>query len=230
MDGGKQEFQGAVGDVAGRDVVNHAAPITNSNVVNLQFGQKDAVVEFVTEHQKAMIAELVDQIADATESHRLKIYRVVLARAGAKRVKEIRREAYLDIEQYLTAWVKRVTGEPGSVPGSESVAVDTEFAHGREAQFSELAAQLRAARASVAALQRKVMIVLGLLVLALACNSALGYKIWSERDQSCLYAGQAYAIGSAIDHPDPKAADLECVAGKNGAAPRWRQIEVSHKK
>ncbi|MDO5940620.1 hypothetical protein [Burkholderia cepacia] len=228
MERGKQEFSGAVGDVAGRDVVNHAAPITNSNVVNVQFGQKEAVIELVTDHQKAVMMELIDQIAAATKSHRLKICRVVLARAGAKRIKEIRRDAYVDIEQYLTTWMKRVSPTPKPTAKPPTAETSPQAVLGYENRIRELTAQLDVVRTSAASLRRNLHVAVFTLVVVLVCGSVLGYMAWAGQSHSCMYAGATYAVGSVIDNAN--AADIECVAGVAGASPEWRQIKAGGKR
>ncbi|MHA6913019.1 hypothetical protein ACQUJO_07775 [Ralstonia pseudosolanacearum] len=229
MERGTQEFSGSVGDVAGRDVVNHAAPIANSNVVNVQFGQTETVVELVTDHQKAVMMELIDQIATTTDSDRLKIIRVVLARAGAKRIKEIRRDTYVDIERYLTSWLKRVSATPVPADNREAaIAKADSLLQGYEGQIRELASRLEAAHALTITLRRNMRIIMGSLAVVLVCGSVLGYKSWESRGQSCTYAGAAYAVGSVIDHAE--APDIECIAGADGALPRWQQIAAPRKK
>ncbi len=69
---------------------------------------------------------------------------------------------------------------------------------------------------------------MGSLAVVLVCGSVLGYKSWESRGQSCTYAGAAYAVGSVIDHSE--APDIECMAGADGASPRWQQIAAPRKK
>ncbi|WP_260428540.1 hypothetical protein [Burkholderia stagnalis] len=213
------------------DSTDKSTPITNSNVVNLQFGAKEREVEFVNNHQKGVIMELVGQIADATETDVLKISRTVLARASAKRIKWIRSDRYVDIEQYLTSWLNRVAikstapSATQSVPARDNVCEDPR---------PDLAAQLQLAQERLASTRTMLQITL---FAALLGGVILGYYAWSSHrtiDQlraafgGCQYAGKTYAAGSIIDNSE--APDIECIVAAEGKPGVWRDLTARRKK
>ncbi|WP_321942160.1 hypothetical protein [Burkholderia cenocepacia] len=224
---------GSIGSVAGRDIVNvnHGVPFSNSNVVNLQFGPKEPEeVEFVTNHQKGVIMELVGQIADATGNDVLKISRAVLARAGAKRVKWIRSDRYVDIEQYLTSWLNRVAikstapSAAQSTPARDNVCEDSR---------PDLTTQLQLTQERLASTRTMLKVTL---FAALLGGVILGYYGWSSHqtiDQlqaafgGCQYAGKTYAVGSIIDNSE--APDIGCVVTSDGKPGVWRDLSARRK-
>ncbi|AHI67967.1 putative gp47 [Burkholderia thailandensis H0587] len=110
----KISFGANVDQVHIGDSVSHGTPITNSNVVNVQFGERERLVEYVTTHQKRMIAQLVERIVEATKEEPLEVWRKVLARAGARKAKLILKSAYIDVEEYLVDWLGRATQTPAA--------------------------------------------------------------------------------------------------------------------
>ncbi|UKD14896.1 hypothetical protein L3V59_18205 [Burkholderia aenigmatica] len=230
---------GSIGSVAGRDIVNvnHGVPISNSNVVNLQFGaqEPEREVEFVTNHQKGVIMELVGQIADATGNDVLKISRTVLARAGAKRIKWIRSDRYVDIEQYLTSWLNRVaikSAAPSTVQSSP--ALDNVCEDRSPDPATPLQAQLQLAHAQLASTRTMLKITL---FAALLGGVILGYYAWASHqtiDQlqaafgGCQYAGKTYAVGAIIDNSE--APDIECVVAAEGKPGVWRDLTARRKR
>ncbi|ABO60673.1 MULTISPECIES: hypothetical protein [pseudomallei group] len=224
---------GSIGNVAGRDIVNvnHGVPISNSNVVNLQFGAKEAEVEFVTNHQKAVIMELVGQIADATETDVLKISRAVLARAGAKRIKWIRSDRYLDVEQYLSSWLNRVAIKQATPNETQPESIRPAPVESRSVDFSP---QLHLAQTQLASTRTTLKITL---FAALAGVAVLGYYGWTSHQTigqlqaafgGCQYAGKTYAVGAIIDNPD--APDIECVVTSDGKPGVWRDLTARRKR
>ncbi|MBK3336362.1 hypothetical protein [Burkholderia pseudomallei] len=224
---------GSIGNVASRDIVNvnHGVPISNSNVVNLQFGSKEPEVGFVTNHQKGVIMELVGQIADATGNDVLKISRTVLARAGAKRIKWIRGDRYVDIEQYLTSWLNRVAIKSAAPSATQSTPARNNVC---EVPRPDLTVQLQFAQERLASTRTMLKVTL---FAALLGGVVLGYYGWSSHqtiDQlqaafgGCQYAGKTYAVGSIVDNTD--APDIECIADTKDASPSWRRISGFHKK
>ncbi|WP_081079273.1 hypothetical protein [Burkholderia cepacia] len=213
------------------DSTDKSTPITNSNVVNLQFGAKEREVEFVNNHQKGVIMELVGQIADATETDVLKISRTVLARAGAKRIKWIRSDRYVDIEQYLTSWLNRVaikSTEPSaahSAPARDNVCEDSR---------PDLTAQLLRAQERLASTRTILKVTL---FAALLGGVVLGYYGWSSHQTigqlqaafgGCQYAGKTYAVGAIIDNSE--APDIECVVTSDGKPGIWRDLTARRKR
>ncbi|CAG9261985.1 Putative phage membrane protein [Burkholderia diffusa] len=225
----------SIGNVAGRDIVNHGVPITNSNVVNLQFGAKEPEVGFVTNHQKGVIMELVGQIADATGNDVLKISRTVLARAGAKRIKWIRSDRYVDIEQYLTSWLNRVAIKPVAPSAAQSAPARDNVCEDRGPDLTApLQAQLQVAQAQLTSTRTMLKITL---FAALLGGVVLGYYGWSSHqtiDQlqaafgGCQYAGKTYALGSIIDNSE--APDIECVVTSDGKPGVWRDLSARRKR
>lgn len=225
---------GSIGNVAGRDIVNvnHGVPFSNSNVVNLQFGAKEPEeVEFVTNHQKGVIMELVGQIADATEGDALKVCRVVLARAGAKRIKFIRSDRYVDVEQYLTSWLNRVAiksvapSNDQPTPARENVC---------ENPSVDLTPQLQHAQAQLAFTRTLLKVTL---FAALLSAATLGYYGWTSHQTigqlqsafgGCQYAGKTYAVGAIIDNSE--APDIECVVTSDGKPGIWRDLTARRKR
>ncbi|MDI9694419.1 hypothetical protein QM312_00690 [Burkholderia cenocepacia] len=225
---------GSIGSVAGRDIVNvnHGVPFSNSNVVNLQFGPKEPEeVEFVTNHQKGVIMELVGQIADATGNDVLKISRAVLARAGAKRVKWIRSDRYLDVEQYLTSWLNRVAIKPAT---SNEVQPESIRQNPVAAPTVDLSPQLQLAQAQLASTRTLLKVTL---CAALLGGGALGYYGWTSHQTigqlqaafgGCQYAGKTYAVGAIIDNSE--APDIECVVTSDGKPGVWRDLTARRKR
>ncbi|MBO1857947.1 hypothetical protein J4G52_30815 [Burkholderia cenocepacia] len=224
---------GSIGNVAGRDIVNvnHGVPISNSNVVNLQFGAKEAEVEFVSNHQKRVIMELVGQIADSTGNDILTISRNVLARAGAKRIKWIRSDRYVDIEQYLMTWLNRVADTSTTQNGEQSTPARENVCEDRS---TDLPAQLQLAQAQLASTRTMLKITLFAALLGVV---VLGYYGWTSHqtiDQlqaafgGCQYAGKSYAVGAIIDNSE--APDIECVADIKGTSASWKRIGSVHKR
>ncbi|AOJ05114.1 hypothetical protein WS70_25690 [Burkholderia mayonis] len=221
---------GAIGNIAGRDIVNHGVPISNSNVVNLQFGSKEPV-EFVTNHQKGVIMELVGQIADATGNDVLKISRAVLARAGAKRVKWIRSDRYLDVEQYLSSWLNRVAIKQATPSETQPESIRPAPVESRSVDLSP---QLQLAQAQLASTRTTLKITL---FAALAGIAVLGYYGWTSHQTigqlqaafgGCQYAGKTYAVGAIIDNSD--APDIECVVTSDGKPGMWRDLTARRKR
>ncbi|ERJ39104.1 hypothetical protein L810_6341 [Burkholderia sp. AU4i] len=221
----------SIGNVAGRDIVNHGVPISNSNVVNLQFGVKETEVEFVTNHQKGVIMELVGQIADATEGDALKVCRVVLARAGAKRIKFIRSDRYVDVEQYLTSWLNRVAiksvapSNDQPTPARENVCENPNI---------DLTPQLQHVQAQLASTRTLLKVTL---FAALLSAATLGYYGWTSHQTigqlqsafgGCQYAGKTYAVGAIIDNSE--APDIECVVTSDGKPGIWRDLTARRKR
>ncbi|WP_232456706.1 hypothetical protein [Burkholderia ubonensis] len=213
------------------DSTHNGTSFSNSNVVNLQFGPKESEVEFVNNHQKGVIMELVGQIADATQTDVLKISRAVLARAGAKRVKWIRSDRYLDVEQYLTSWLNRVAIK---APAPNSVQPERVRETPAERHHVNLTLQLQLAHAQLASTRTLLKITL---FAALAGFAVLGYYGWTSHrtvDQlqaafsGCQYAGKAYAIGSIIDNSE--APDIECVVTSDGKPGVWRDLTARRKR
>ncbi|KGS08517.1 putative phage membrane protein [Burkholderia sp. ABCPW 111] len=124
----KISFGANVDQVHIGDSVSHGTPITNSNVVNVQFGEREERVEYVTQHQKRMIAQLVQRIVEVTEEEPLEVWRKVLARAGARKARLILKGAYIDVEEYLVEWLGRATQTPAkqapaaAPPSAQAVA------------------------------------------------------------------------------------------------------------
>ncbi|WP_334046566.1 hypothetical protein [Burkholderia cepacia] len=224
-------FGGKVDQVHIGDSTDQSTPITNSNVVNLQFGSKEPEVEYVNNHQKGVIMELVGQIADATEGDALKICRVVLARAGAKRVKFIRSDRYVDVEQYLTSWLNRVaiksaaSSNDQATPARENVC---------ESPRVDLTPQLQRAQERLASTRTMLKVTV---FAALLGVTTLGYYAWSSHQTigqleaafgGCQYAGKTYAVGSIIDNSD--APDIECVVTADGKPGVWRDLSARRKR
>ncbi|WP_240647588.1 hypothetical protein [Burkholderia lata] len=213
------------------DSTDQSTPITNSNVVNLQFGSKEPEVEYVNNHQKGVIMELVGQIADATEGDALKICRVVLARAGAKRIKFIRSERYVDVEQYLTSWLNRVAIKSAAPSATQSAPARDNVC---ETPGVDLSPQLQLAQAQLASTRTLLKITL---LAALVGFGVLGYYGWTSHrtiDQlqaafgGCQYAGKTYAVGAIIDNSE--APDIECVVTSDGKPGVWRDLTARRKK
>ncbi|AMU13817.1 hypothetical protein A3203_12250 [Burkholderia cenocepacia] len=220
-----------IGSAAGRDIVNLGVPISNSNVLNVQFGSKEPEIEFVNNHQKGVIMELVGQIADATGNDVLKISRAVLARAGAKRVKWIRSDRYVDVEQYLTSWLNRVAIKSGAPSGAQSGPARDNVC---EDPRPDLTAQLQFAQERLASTRTMLKVTF---FAALLGGVVLGYYGWSSHQTigqlqaafgGCQYAGKTYAVGAIIDNSD--APDIECVVTSDGKPGMWRDLTARRKR
>ncbi|WP_321874828.1 hypothetical protein [Burkholderia cenocepacia] len=217
------------------DSTDQSTPITNSNVVNLQFGPKEPEVEFVNNHQKGVIMELVGQIADATEGDALKICRVVLARAGAKRIKFIRSDRYVDIEQYLTSWLNRVAIKHAAPNSAHSAPARDNVCEDRGPDLTApLQAQLQVTQAQLVSTRTMLKITL---FAALLGGVVLGYYGWTSHQTigqleaafgGCQYAGKTYAVGAIIDNSE--APDIECVVTPDGKPGVWRDLTARRKR
>ncbi|MCA8013587.1 hypothetical protein LGM38_16175 [Burkholderia vietnamiensis] len=217
------------------DSTDKSIPITNSNVVNLQFGAKEREVEFVNNHQKGVIMELVGQIADATGNDVLKISRAVLARAGAKRVKWIRSDRYVDVEQYLTSWLNRVAIKSTAPSATQSTPARDNVCEDRGPDLTApLQAQLQVAQAQLASTRTMLKITL---FAALLGGGVLGYYGWTSHQTigqleaafgGCQYAGKTYAVGAIIDNSE--APDIECVVTSDGKPGVWRDLTARRKR
>ncbi|KWO49240.1 hypothetical protein [Burkholderia territorii] len=224
---------GSIGNVVNGDFVdvNHGSPISNSNVVNLQFGSKEAEVGFVSNHQKRVIMELVGKIAALTGSDIGTVSGTVCARAGAGRIKLIRSDRYVDIEQYLTTWLNRVSIQSATPNGEQSTPVNENVCEGSR---PDLTAQLLRAQERLASTRTMLKVTL---FAALLGGAVLGYYGWSSHqtiDQlqaafgGCQYAGKTYAIGSIIDNSE--APDIECVVTSDGKPGMWRDLSARRKR
>ncbi|AOJ06375.1 hypothetical protein [Burkholderia mayonis] len=236
--------------------MSHGTPITNSNVVNVQFGEREKLVEYVTPHQKRIIARLVERIVEATEEEPLEVWRKVLARAGAPKAKLILKSAYIDVEEYLVEWLGRATQMPAAAPPAASPAAPPVASPGAAAApaapgapsapatswQSEVSSPVHLAacphceanRWAAASARFNMKVAVGVLGGAALAIAFLGYK--AHDATNALYALRAESTGCTFEGrpyavgsiiDNPSAPDIECIRPAMDRVPEWQTLKPS---
>lgn len=212
MDRGSVQFTGKVRQAAAGDVINKAPQYNNSVNVNIApSAAPHRSGQVLTNQQKKVLGELVEKIAEEKKCVSLDVWRSVLARSGAEKVKEIPIEEYVSLESFLREELAEVSlGKPLPTPvvitsnpqplaptpiekAIEQVPLMFPSAaqhHNSPAKLSYFLAGgsfLVAVASGAAALDSKSQL------------EQLSSNILNAR-HNCQFAGQPYSQGSVISH------------------------------
>ncbi|MEO6917625.1 MAG: hypothetical protein ABI171_01010 [Collimonas sp.] len=206
----KVDFNGAnIGQAAAGDVVNEGSQFNNSNVINLHVnGQKDASklsVEYLTNHQKRAIGKLIEKIVEATEEEPLDVWNQILARTGAKQVKLIPKEYFVELDAYLKDWLTKTT---------------------QPAQFSSTRPAAPRSHRTIPRSYFLVSVALGIAISVAAAALVVQNFSLEQRLQAattrltvCEFGGAYYSVGSVADIKGSPGAT--CTMVKDDLPPQW---------
>ncbi len=203
-------YSGKVGQAAAGDVINKAPQY--SNAVNVHIAPNASPAsrsgQVLTSQQKDVLAKLVRDVVAKRKCDPLDVWRPLLARAGAKKAKEIPIEEYRHLEDFLRqqlaeptpAALHRPVAEaantpPPSVSSPElvqekpaaSMTEPLKPSHSRAPYWLAMCSMLIAIASGAAMIDTRTQLgqIAGRLV---------------NGQQGCQYAGQPYSLGSVVSH------------------------------
>lgn len=234
---GSVQFTGKVGQAAAGDVINKAPQYSNSVNVNIAPGIAPARSgQYLTSQQKDVLGKLVLEIAGKKNCDALLVWRGVLARSNAKKVKEIPIEEFRQLEDFLRLQMAETAAPVAALPVLATVNPPASLPAERPNQApAEKTAESHVQKSTsklphwLATCSLLLAVVSGAAVLD--TRSQLGQI--SERllsgHQGCQFAGQPYSLGSVVSHA---AGPMRCETPEAEAygAPRWVTVESAKAK
>lgn len=229
---GSVQFTGKVGQAAAGDVINKAPQYSNSVNVNIAPGVAPARSgQCLTAQQKDVLAKLILEIASKKNCDKLDIWRPVLARAGAKKAREIPIEEYRQLEDFLRQQLAEVVALPVASPALVTANPPLPPEQPHQAPVAKPIDRAQASKLPhwLAACSLLMAVASGAAVL----DTRFQLDQISERmlsgNQSCQYAGQPYSQGSVVSHA---AGPMRCDASETetDGATRWVAVEQAKAK
>lgn len=231
MGTGSVQFTGKVGQAAAGDVINKAPQYSNSVNVNIAPGIAPVRSgEYLTSQQKDVLGKLVLEIAALKKCEQLLVWRGVLARANAKRVKEIPIEEYRQLEDFLRLQLTELTAAavvpPVPIVAPQSVPASADRSHQSPVEtviYPQSHPPASKVPLWLAACGLLLAVASGAAVLD--TRSQLGQISDRMMQQSCQYAGQPYSLGSVVSHAGGPMR-CEVAEGAVDAFARWTPADT----
>ncbi|MFS4550047.1 hypothetical protein [Comamonas resistens] len=209
MDRGSVQFTGKVEQAAAGDLINKAPQYSNSVNVNIAPSAPARSGQVLTSSQKDVLAKLILKLADKRQCDQLEIWRVVLARAGANKAREIPIEEYRQLEDFVRAQLSEATDMPAAAPIAIADPPPLAPVAMSLPASPEGAPVVSPPTQSAAAPKALHFLATGGLLIAVASGAAV-LETRSQVEQlsgrilavqhSCQYAGQPYSLGSVVSH------------------------------
>lgn len=200
------QFTGKVGQAAAGDVINKAPQYSNSVNVNIAPGIPPARSgAYLTSQQKDVLGKLVLEIASKKNCDALLVWRGVLARANAKKVKEIPIEEYRQLEDFLRLQLTEAAAPaaalPAPAPANPPAPLTAERSHQAPAEKAvDLRPQQQASKLPHWLAACSLLLAAASGAAVLDTRSQLSQISERMAQQSCQYAGQPYSLGSVVSH------------------------------
>lgn len=228
----RQEFTGPVGDVAGRDIVNHnytqGRLLTKAERVELHklvqrlendFGEPGwQTWKFL---HRTIGVENIEVMCLAHRDQAEAILNLLLERARLQTELEDKTDEFEQSGKALTTLTERNSLLAAQLKQAQQAATAL---HQKMSAIkpAESCAKCEAATEVIAATRRRLLFASAVAVLGIAGAAFFAYQSRGQAKAACEFGGKPYTIGSIIDNQD--ASDIECVTSGKGQPLQWRAI------
>jgi hypothetical protein len=237
----KQEFNGAVGDVAGRDIINHhhtqGRLLTKVERIELhklvqrletEFGEPGwQTWKFL---HRTIGVENIDAMCLSHRDQADTILNLLLERASLQDELECTEAEFEQSGKALTKMAERNSQLVAQLQQAQQ-AYTALHAKVSERKPGEQCAKCAAAKEAVGTARRR-MLAAGIAAVVCALAGAFfAYQAYAKRAAAsptvCQFNGQSFSVGSVIDGQD--GANIECILG-TGQTPQWKSVNAAANK